>query len=181
MTASAILVLDDDADVAKAARLALSRAAAVVDGAAGPDRIEDQLAECSYEAVLLDMNFAPGDRSGAAGLACLERIRTADPRLSVVLMTTFGGVKLAVEGLKRGAVDFVLKPWRNEALVETLSAAAALTRSRRASDVELNLEELEKRAVEKALATYGGNVSQAAAALGLTRPALYRRMERHGL
>ena len=94
-------------------------------------------------------------------------------------MTTFGGVSLAVEALKRGAMDFVLKPWRNEALAAAMTAAVAATRARRADD--LNLDEMERRAIEQALQRHKGNVSQAAAALGLTRPALYRRMARHGL
>jgi transcriptional regulator of acetoin/glycerol metabolism len=75
----------------------------------------------------------------------------------------------------------MLKPWRNEALAEAMRAAAELTAARRASGAALNLEELERRAIVRALAVYDGNVSHAAAALGLTRPALYRRMERHGL
>jgi two-component system response regulator RegA len=98
-----------------------------------------------------------------------------------VLMTTYGGVALAVQALKRGAADFVLKPWRNDALVQVLSVAMTLTAERRASGKALNLDELEKRAIARALKLYEGNVSHAAVALGLTRPALYRRMERHGL
>jgi transcriptional regulator of acetoin/glycerol metabolism len=62
-----------------------------------------------------------------------------------------------------------------------MRAAAELTARRRASGAALNLDDLERRAIERALAVYDGNVSHAAAALGLTRPALYRRMERHGL
>ena len=127
------------------------------------------------------MNFAAGARDGSEGLATLAALREADPALSVVLMTTWGGVALAVEGLKRGAADFVLKPWRNEALVATMTAAAEQTQAQRASATALNLDDLERRAIERALAIHAGNVSHAAATLGLTRPALYRRMARHGL
>ena len=88
---------------------------------------------------------------------------------------------LAVEALKRGAVDFVLKPWRNDRLLDTLTAAAALTRARREAASDLNLDVLERHAIQRALVRYEGNISQAAAALGLTRPALYRRMSKHGL
>jgi len=90
-------------------------------------------------------------------------------------------VALAVEALKRGAVDFVLKPWRNEALVAALASAGALPRQRRQSGAQLNLDDLERRAIERALSLHDGNISHAASALGLTRPALYRRMARHGL
>jgi DNA-binding NtrC family response regulator len=181
MTDAAYFVLDDDPDILKAARLALAREASRVDLAAAPDGLEASLGDIAYDAVLMDMNFAPGERNGGEGLDALTRIRAADPYLSVVLMTTYGGVALAVEGLKRGAADFVLKPWRNDALAASMAAAATLTRERRASGAELNLDLLERRTVERALQACDGNISHAAAALGLTRPALYRRMARHGL
>lgn len=176
-----ILVLDDDPDVLKAAGLALARAAKRVELLGSPNGLEAALADGAFEAILLDMNFVPGEHSGGAGLDVLERIGAADPSLSVVLMTVYGGVSLAVEALKRGAADFVLKPWRNERLVETLAAASALTRARRATRDSFNLDLLERHAIERALARYEGNISQAAQALGLTRPALYRRMAKHGL
>jgi len=176
---NAYLLVDDDADVLKAAAAVLGRDAGPVDTAASPEGLEARAH--LYDAVLLDMNFAAGARDGAAGLDTLDRLHAADPALSVVLMTTYGGVSLAVQALKRGAADFILKPWRNEALVESMRAAATLTAERRASGRALNLDEMERRAIQRALTIYDGNVSHAAAALGLTRPALYRRMERYGL
>ena len=175
----AFMIVDDDPDVLQAAAMALARAAPRIDTATSPDGLEETAH--AYAAVLLDMNFALGERSGAAGLSCLDRLKAADPALSVVLMTTYGGVALAVEALKRGAVDFVLKPWRNEMLVEVMRAAAALTAERRLAMAALNLDELERRAIVRALALHDGNVSHAATALGLSRPALYRRMAHHGL
>ena len=172
------LVVDDDPDVLKAAAVALAGGGASVELAASPQEAIAKAA--AADAVLLDMNFAVGARSGAEGLDALARLQGADPALSVVLMTTYGGVALAVEALKRGAVDFILKPWRNEALTEAMATAARLTAERRAG-AALNLDELERRAIGRALDIHDGNVSRAAAALGLTRPALYRRMERHGL
>jgi DNA-binding NtrC family response regulator len=172
------LVVDDDPDVLKAAEAALARTGATVALAAAPEGLEAQAAR--LDAVLLDMNFAAGARSGAEGFDALARLHAADPSLSVVLMTTYGGVALAVQAMKRGAVDFVLKPWRNEALGEAMLNAGRLTAERRRG-AALNLDELERRTVLRALAVHDGNVSRAAAALGLTRPALYRRMERHGL
>ena len=177
--AGAFLIVDDDPDVLKAAAAALGRDAERVDTALSPDGLGART--LAYDAVLLDMNFAVGARDGAEGLDGLGRLQEADPALSVVLMTTYGGVALAVQALKRGAADFVLKPWRNEALADVMRTAAALTAERRASGAALNLDDLERRAIVRALALYEGNVSHAAQALGLTRPALYRRMERHGL
>jgi DNA-binding NtrC family response regulator len=178
MNAPALLIIDDDADVLKAAAMLLSRDAGV-ETAQSPEAVFERVAAGEFDAALLDMNFAPGERSGAIGLDWLSRFTRADPSLAIVLMTTYGGVSLAVEALKRGAMDFVLKPWRNEALAAAMSAAVAATRARRADD--LNLDDMERRTIEQALQRHKGNVSQAAGALGLTRPALYRRMARHGL
>ena len=176
---SAFLIVDDDPDVLTAAAAALAREAGRIDTAVSPEGLAERAH--LYDAMLLDMNFAAGERDGAVGLDSLARLHAADPTLSVVLMTTYGGVALAVQALKRGAADFVLKPWRNEALAEAMRAAAALTAERRASGGAFNLDDMERRAIVRALSVYDGNVSHAAAALGLTRPALYRRMERHGL
>lgn len=178
MQPPALLVIDDDADVLKAAAVLLA-AGARVETAQTPEPVFERVADGEFDAVLLDMNFAPGERGGGAGLDWLARFTEADPSLAIVLMTTYGGVALAVEALKRGAMDFVLKPWRNEALATAMTAAVAATRARRADD--LNLDDIERRTIEQALQRHKGNVSQAAAALGLTRPALYRRMARHGL
>jgi DNA-binding NtrC family response regulator len=82
--------------------------------------------------------------------------------------------------LKQGAVDFVLKPWQNEKLVAAVVAAAAITQSRRKAET-LQLDALERNAIERALTRHDGNISSAAAALGLSRAALYRRMSKYGL
>ncbi len=96
-------------------------------------------------------------------------------------MTTYGGVALAVESLKGGAVDFILKPWRNDKLLAAVRAAAERTRASRAASGAFDLEAAEREAIRRALEHHRGNVARAAAALGLTRPALYRRMAKHGL
>lgn len=178
--AGAILVADDDADVLTAARLALAPHVGRIETANSIESLDDRLGEGTYDAVLLDLNFALGDHSGRQGLDGLSRIERLEAGPKVVVMTAYGGVALAVEALKRGAVDFVLKPWRNETLVAAVTAAAAEARRRRAGE-DLDLEGLERRAIAQALARYDGNISQAAAALGLTRPSLYRRMAKHGL
>lgn len=180
MTVS-VLIVDDDRDVLHAARLALAGDVGRVETADATDGLEAILEADDFEVVLLDMNFALGDQSGHEGLNLLDRLRVFDPSLSVVLMTTYGGVSLAIEALKRGGVDFVLKPWRNDKLVAAVSAAAELTRSKRRAVGTFDLESAERAAIERALVHHDGNISRAAAALGLTRPALYRRMAKHGL
>jgi DNA-binding NtrC family response regulator len=175
----ALLIADDDADVRRAARLALATFADAQE-AASLDAMEAQLADGAFDVVLLDMNFSLGARSGHDGLDGLARIKRADPALSVILMTAFGAVSLAVESLKRGGADFLLKPWRNDTLVATVQAAATQTREKREAEL-LPLEDVERIAIEKALQRHEGNVAQAAAALGVSRPALYRRMSKYGL
>jgi len=126
-----VLVIDDDPGVLVAARLALMSHVESVETLGQPDGLDDRLLDHPVDAILLDMNFAPGSQTGQDGLAWLDRLHRLDPTLSVVLMTAYGGVTVAVEALKRGAVDFVLKPWQNEKLIATMAAAIALTKARR--------------------------------------------------
>jgi DNA-binding NtrC family response regulator len=179
-TAGALLIIEDDADVQRAARIVLAGKFARIDALASPDEELETRLTGGYDLVLLDMNFVAGERSGAAGLDALARIQACDSTLAVVLMTAYGGVQLAVAALKRGATDFVLKPWHNEKLIATIDAAARITQQRRDAEAQ-TLDQLERGAIERALAKADGNISLAATALGLSRPALYRRMSKHGL
>lgn len=173
-----VLILDDDADVLHAAELTLSGIAAEVVTGRSPDDIPPGLAAQTFDCALLDMNFAAGARSGREGFAALAAIKAADPTLAVVLMTAYGAVTLAVESLKSGADDFILKPWRNDLLIKAVTAAAAATAKARRLEP---LDAVERSAIEAALQRHGGNIAQAASALGLSRPALYRKMDKHGL
>ncbi len=176
-----VLVVDDDPDVLHAARVSLAPSAERVETATSPDALRPLLTGQAFDAVLLDMNFARGETSGREGLSRLGELHALDPSLAVVLMTTFGGVSLAVEALKHGASDFVLKPWRNARLVETITLAAERTRAARAAASSFDLDAVERAEISRALDHHAGNISRAAAALGLTRPALYRKMAKHGL
>ena len=172
------VVIDDKPDVHQAVALALEPWVERVECAATPDALAGLMAATRYDCALLDMNFAAGERSGREGLAALDMIIAADPALSVILMTAYGAVSLAVDSLKRGASDFLLKPWRNDALVAAVREAARRTESARAGT---SLDALERSAIAGALDRHDGNIAQAASALGLSRPALYRRMAKHGL
>ncbi|HEY7810274.1 MAG TPA: response regulator [Allosphingosinicella sp.] len=174
----AILVVDDKPEVHQAVALALEPWVERVDSAALPEAVPALMAAARYDCALLDMNFAAGERSGREGMSALAMIKAADPTLAVILMTAYGAVSLAVESLKQGADDFLLKPWRNEALVKAVGEAAARTQAARAGT---SLDALERSAIARAIDRHGGNIAQAAAALGLSRPALYRRLAKHGL
>jgi DNA-binding NtrC family response regulator len=175
---AAILIVDDDADVRLAAKLALAAHAGRIEAVANPGEMTALLSTGAFDCILLDMNFALGEHNGRAGLDTLKLIHDCDPAIGVILMTSFGAVSLAVEGLKRGAYDFLLKPWRNEALVAAVLAAGEHTREERRG-VPLDIQE--RDAIRKALTQHAGNIAQAASTLGLSRPALYRRMAKHGL
>ena len=175
-----ILIAEDDTDVLRAARIALTPHAKCVEITSTIGGLEELLESSSFDVVLLDMNFVAGQRDGGAGLDALSRVQAFDPCLAVILMTAYGGVALAVEALKRGAVDFILKPWANDKLIAAVAAAATITSMRRRAETPA-LDTLERNAIERTLVRHGGNISLAAASLGLSRPALYRRMVKHGL
>src|SRR5690606_22241141 len=102
---------------------------AVVQTESDPTRIEALLA-LGFDVVLLDMNFALGANTGAEGFEWLERILSIDPAIVVILMTAYGDVDTAVKAIKSGATDFVLKPWQNEKLIATVTAALGLHEAR---------------------------------------------------
>jgi DNA-binding NtrC family response regulator len=146
-----ILIVDDNPDVLTAARLALASRVEQVESLRAPSDLPDAVSKLRPDAVLLDMNFAPGVQTGREGLDWLSRIHSLDPYASVVLMTAFGGVSLAVEALKSGAVDFVLKPWQNDKLVATISSAVSLSKARReAADLQSRNSALATETVPRA-------------------------------
>lgn len=125
-----ILIVDDQEDILLAARLLLKRHFAVVETLRDPASLSERVRAGTCDVILLDMNFAAGAEQGTEGLALLEQVLAIDPRAVVVLITAHGGVALAVEAMKKGAADFITKPWENERLLATLLAAWNLRRSR---------------------------------------------------
>lgn len=131
MTEARILVVDDNRNVLTALDLLLSREFSGVTCITKPGQILSELRIGSYSAVLLDMNYTAGQNTGNEGLYWLRELRKRDPDLSVVMITAFGDIELAVTALKDGAVDFVLKPWDNQKLLATMHTAVRLSDSRR--------------------------------------------------
>jgi len=126
-----LLVVDDDADVLTAARLLLKASFERVLTTEDPADIEVVMARERVDVFLIDMNFAIGRNTGTEGLHWLDRVLELDPDAVIVLMTAFGDLNTAVAAMRKGAADFVLKPWQNDKLVATLNVAAELRRSRR--------------------------------------------------
>lgn len=125
-----ILIVDDDQDILTAGKLLLKRHFSQVMICNSPQNIPKLMLDNRFDAVMLDMNFSPGESSGAQGYNWLKKILEIDSQSVVVLITAHGGIDVAVEAMKLGATDFVAKPWQNEKLVATLTGAVLLGKTR---------------------------------------------------
>lgn len=124
-----VLVIDDDDDILLSARLFLKQHFSQVITCKSPREINVLLSKNEVDIILLDMNYQKGASDGREGLYWLEHILSIDKDYVVILMTAYGNVELAVQAIKKGATDFILKPWENEKLFATLSAASRLRQS----------------------------------------------------
>lgn len=120
-----ILVVDDNKNILASLQFLLSDRFGHVLSLSSPQGILGILRQERVDVVLLDMNFSAGINSGNEGLYWLQEIKAAFPKLPVVLFTAYADIDLAVEGLKRGAADFVVKPWDNAKLLRTLEDACS--------------------------------------------------------
>jgi DNA-binding NtrC family response regulator len=135
--AARILVADDQPDVLEALRLLLKGAGYRSDTVSSPAAALHAVESTEYDVVLIDLNYARDTTSGQEGLDLLGRIRALDDSLPVVVMTAWGSVTLAVEAMRRGARDFIEKPWDNDRLLAVLRTQSDLARAlRRASRAE---------------------------------------------
>jgi DNA-binding NtrC family response regulator len=144
-----VIVIDDDPDILLSARLLLRDLFSDVAVFEEPEKALAAMGGDASDLVLLDANFGRGATNAAEGFHWLGEILKRDPQAIVVMITAHGGVNIAVEAMKRGATDFVSKPWSNERLLATVRTAAALRKSRDAADTE------RKRAVAISAPTAG--------------------------
>ncbi|RDV15994.1 sigma-54-dependent Fis family transcriptional regulator [Pontibacter diazotrophicus] len=131
-----ILIVDDEDDILMAGRLLLKQHFTSVQTTSDPYKIPSLLQEQPVDVVLLDMNYSTGATSSKEGLYWLKQIRQMSPNTSVILMTAYGDIELAVRALKEGAADFVLKPWQNEKLVAILKSASQKNNSKETRTAE---------------------------------------------
>lgn len=196
-----VLVADDQTDVIEAVRLLLESEGMTIIAATTPAQALDAVRAQAVHAALVDLNFEQGRTSGDQGLDLVARLSQADPMLPITVMTAWSSIGLALEAMRRGARDFVEKPFDEARLIATLRGQAELCQAlRRIAELEallaqstagaaggnatfeaMRLREVEGQLVRTAMQKAKGNVSRAARALGLSRSALYRRLERHGL
>ena len=130
MNQAKVLIIDDNEDVLLAAKLLLKPYASIIHLEKNPNNIPSILKNETYDVIFLDMNFTRDITSGQEGIFWLKEILKIDPSSVVILITAYGDVETAVSAIKEGATDFVLKPWQNEKLLATFSAALKLKESR---------------------------------------------------
>ena len=126
-----ILVVDDNKSILSTLDILLTPEFGDVTLLSNPNQILSQLRKEDYNLVILDMNFSAGINTGNEGIYWLKRIKESNPDISVVMITAYGDIELAVKALKEGASDFILKPWDNEKLLATLKLAVQLNMSKK--------------------------------------------------
>lgn len=153
MEKGAILIVDDEEDILLSLQMFLSIYFERVDIESNPSKIPSHLKACTYDLVLLDMNFKKGESSGEEGLKWMSKIAELSPETSVLIMTAYADVATAVDAVKRGAVDFIEKPWRNEKLLATILSGFQLSQSRKVisklEDKQKNLIRVQNEGGEK--------------------------------
>ncbi|MCX6609228.1 MAG: sigma-54 dependent transcriptional regulator [Acidobacteria bacterium] len=141
-----ILIADDQIDVLEALRLLLKPEGYEIETVPSPDDVIRSLEKREYDALIMDLNYTRDTTSGQEGLDLLSKVQEIDPMLPVVVMTAWGTVNLAVEAMRRGARDFLTKPWENERLVSIvrtqLNLSNALKRQQRLEAENLLLRDV---------------------------------------
>ncbi|HEX3893403.1 MAG TPA: sigma-54 dependent transcriptional regulator [Terracidiphilus sp.] len=133
-----VLVADDQPSILEAVELLLQPQGIHVDTVRSPQLLLEALGQSDYDVLLIDLNYTRDTTSGQEGLDLLARLQEIDPRLPVIVMTAWGNIDLAVESIKRGARDFIQKPWENERLISIIRVHAELHQAlRRARQLEL--------------------------------------------
>ncbi|HYN84824.1 MAG TPA: response regulator, partial [Pyrinomonadaceae bacterium] len=130
-TAARVLIADDQPDVLEALRLLLKGEGYRTESADSPAEVVEAVEKRDFDLVLIDLNYARDTTSGQEGLDLLSRLREMDSTLPVVVMTAWGSVEVAVEAMRRGARDFVQKPWDNARLLAVLRTQVELGRALR--------------------------------------------------
>lgn len=140
-----ILLVDDNKSVLNSLQLFLGDKFSHIKCLTNPELIPGELKKEDYDLVVLDMNFSAGVNSGNEGLFWMKEVLKHDKDISVVLLTAYGSIDLAVKAVKLGAVDFILKPWENKKFLATLSSALKL----RSSVKELNELKQKQKQINK--------------------------------
>ena len=197
MTDAKILVIDDNTAVLSTLKIVLKSVFRTVVTVGDPQLIPALISAGDVDAVLLDMNFGSDKLDGQDGLFWLDRIMNRsglENPPAVVMITAFGDVGLAVTSLKKGALDFIQKPWDNNDLIKKLHEAIAKRDALYAEkqrnpaaeetveeEAPSSLDEMEKLTIQRVLESNGRNLTVTAEKLGISRQTLYNKMKHHGI
>lgn len=165
-----LLVVDDNTSIFITLEICLDGVFDRILTLTRPENILTTLGQESVDVILLDMNFTLGVNNGQEGLLWVQAIHRRHPNIPIVLMTAYADVKLAVRGLKSGAVDFITKPWDNHELIRVLKDAID------SSTEVIPLEKVEVEHVRKVVDKCHGNISKAAELLEISRQRLYKKL-----
>lgn len=144
-TNATILIIDDDEDILLSAKLLLKKHYTNIITRDTPKELNQILSSESVDVIILDMNYRIGFNDGKEGMYWLKHILSVKPEMVVILMTAYGEVELAVDSIKLGAFDFILKPWTNEKFLATIQAGLQLSKSKH----KVALLESAKQVLEK--------------------------------
>jgi DNA-binding NtrC family response regulator len=158
-TPNSILIVDDDPGILTASQMFLKQLFSSVQVESDPQNIPGLINEQRFDVILLDMNFTLGKNDGSEGIYWLNRILKQDPSSVVVFITAFGGVDLAVEAMRSGAFDFIVKPWRNDRLLGVIRTALKLSETKREAEkyrhrqeqLQLDMDHLSGEIIGKSL------------------------------
>ena len=182
-----ILAIDDNETLLQTLKLILKRSFATVGTISRPGLMQAVLNSGDVDAILLDMNFDKSKLDCSEGLYWLDKIKERPNPPAVILMTAFGDIEIAVDAMKRGADDFITKPWDNNELVRKIVTAIEKHRiiheeqTKEEDNSTHTLKDIEKERLEKVLRETGRNVTKSAEILGISRRTLYNKIEKYGL
>jgi sigma-B regulation protein RsbU (phosphoserine phosphatase) len=146
-----LLVADDQPHVLTALEMLLDGQGYETSSASSPGSVLDALQTQTFDAVLMDLNYARDTTGGGEGLELVSRIRLMDPTIPLVVMTAWSSVGLAVEAMRRGASDFIQKPWNNRELLEKVREQVERCRVVRSSQQQLREESSEASEIQKGM------------------------------
>ncbi|MFO7829633.1 MAG: sigma-54 dependent transcriptional regulator, partial [Bacteroidales bacterium] len=145
MNEGKILVIDDDQDILLTTKVILKKEFSEIKTVTSPDDVIPFIEKDIFDVILLDMNFTTGATSGKEGLSWLKKILEISPEAIIIVMTAYGDINLAVEAMKIGATDFIIKPWENKKFIATVNSAFKLSRSKK----EINLLKTKQETLAK--------------------------------
>ncbi|MCG8409886.1 MAG: sigma-54 dependent transcriptional regulator [Bacteroidales bacterium] len=164
-----ILIVDDNLDLLKSLQRMLKFDFEKIMTASDPKKIPSILSDNNIDLVLLDMNFTEGDQSGSDGLYWLQRIKKIDNNMSVVLITAYGDIEVAVKAIQKGASDFITKPWEPPKLIATLQNVIELSKTKKEVKQLKQVTESVKQEIDNRLDPVIGNSEAIAQVLDLVK------------